>query len=200
MSYRYTWLPMLQAASGCTPGGLPGRGGDWLKAIGGDIPGILQRGQALGFNFQPGQRPLPNKQGHIPTTMEWARRFTADDIKVLQGQAPYSEKIPNVDEGFTQADMKDAQRSAAIIKVIHARLAKARQERPFGYLVREAPTEDVKNLRHLAGHLREGLFITKFRKIFARDEMNDDLLMVAAREGQNEDFSEYEEILPTSPP
>jgi hypothetical protein len=96
--------------------------------------------------------------------------------------------------------MKDAQRSAAIIKVIHARLAKARQERPFGYLVREAPTEDVKNLRHLAGHLREGLFITKFRKIFARDEMNDDLLLVAAREGQNEDYSEYEEILPTSPP
>lgn len=132
-------------------------------------------------------RMLPNKQGHIPTTMEWARRFTADDIKVLQGQAPYSEKIPNVDEGFTPADLKDPQRSAAIIKVIQARLAKTRQERPIGYLVREAPTEDVKNLRHLAGHLREGQFITKFRKIFARDEMNDDLL-VAAREGQHEDF------------
>lgn len=200
MSYRYTWLPMLQAASGCTPGGLPGRGGDWLKAIGGDIPGILQRSQALGFNFQPGQRPLPNKQGHIPTTMEWARRFSADDIKVLRGEAPYSEKIPNVDEGFTPADLKDPQRSAAIIKVIQARLAKARQERPIGYLVREAPTEDVKNLRHLAGHLREGQFITKFRKIFARDEMNDDLTIVAAREGQTEDYSEYEEILPTSPP
>jgi len=44
------------------------------------------------------------------------------------------------------------------------------------------------------------LFITKFRKIFARDEMNDDLEIVAARLGQNEDNSEYEEILPTSPP
>lgn len=200
MSYRYTWMPMLQSASGCTPGGLPGRGGDWLKAVGDQLPQLLQRGQNLGFNFTPGQRPQPNKQGHIPSTMEWARRLSAEDVKVLRGDAPYSEKVPNVDEGFTQADIKDQQRSQAVIKVIQARLAKARQERPIGYLVREAPADDVTNLRHLAGHLQAGMFITKFRKIFARDEMNDDLLLVAAREGQHEDFSEYEEILPTSPP
>ena len=54
------------------------------------------------------------------------------------------------------------------------------KERPFGYLVREAPADDVKDLQQLAGHLQEGLFITKFRKIFARDEMNDDLLLVPA--------------------
>jgi len=200
MSYRYTWLPMLQAASGCTPGGLPGRGGDWLKAIASDIPDILKRGQALGFNFQPGQRPLPNKQGHIPTTMEWARRLSADDIKVLTGKAPYSEKVPDVDEGFTQADLKDQQRAKAVAKVIQARLAKCQKDRPFGYLTRHAPVEDLGKLRELAGHLEEGKFITKFRKLFARDEMNEDLLIVAAREGQHEDFSEYEEILPTSPP
>jgi len=199
-SYQYTWVPMLQAASGCTPGGLPGKGGDWLKAINDQIPQILQRGQGLGFNFVSGQRPQPNKKGHIPTTMEWARKLTADDVKVLRGQAPYSEKVPDVDEGFTQADLNDPKRAQAIIKVIQARLAKARQERPIGYLVREAPAEDVRQLQHLAGHIRAGLFITKFRKIFARDEMNDDLEIVAARLGQNEDNSEYEEILPTSPP
>src|SRR6516164_247720 len=33
MSYQYQWVPMLQAASGCTPGGLPGNGAAWLKAI-----------------------------------------------------------------------------------------------------------------------------------------------------------------------
>jgi hypothetical protein len=48
--------------------------------------------------------------------------------------------------------------------------------------------------------LQAGLFITKFRKIFARDEMNDDLLIVPARYHDAEDDSEYEEILPTSPP
>ena len=79
-------------------------------------------------------------------------------------------------------------------------LAKAQQERPIGYLVRHAPEDDVKALQQLAGHLQPGLYITKFRKIFARDEMNDDLLIVPARYNGAEDNSEYEEILPTSPP
>jgi hypothetical protein len=199
-SYQYTWIPMLQAASGCTPGGLPGRGGPWLEAFKGQIPGLLQRAAALDYRFVAGQRPQANNKGHIPTTMEWARKLSADDIKVLTGKAPYSEKVPDVDEGFTQADMKDARRSQAVMKVIQARLDKARQERPIGYLVREAPQDDVRALQQLAGHLQAGLFITKFRKIFARDEMNDDLLLVPARYNDAEDDSEYEELLPVSPP
>jgi hypothetical protein len=132
--------------------------------------------------------------------MEWARKLTKADIDVLNGKAPYSEPVPNVDEGFTQADMKDAQRAAAIEKVIRARLEKASKERPIGYLVRHAPADDVKNLQQLAGHLQEGGFITKFRKVFCRDEMNDDLLIVPARYKGAEDTSEYEEVLPSSPP
>ncbi len=200
LSYQRTWVPMLQAASGCTPGGLPGKGGDWLKAIEGQIPQLLKRNQALGFTWQSGQRPQPDKQRHIATTMEWARKLTADDVKMLRGEAPYSERAPDVDEGFSRADLKDAQKAQAIYKVIRARLERARQERPFGYLVREAPADDVRALQQLAGHLAQGLFITKFRKIFARDEMNDDLVLIPARMGDNEDTSEYEEILPTSPP
>jgi hypothetical protein len=200
MSYQHTWVPMLQAASGCTPGGLPGYGGEWLAKINNQIPGLLQKNQQLGFNFQPGQRPLPNKQGRIPTTMEWARKLTDSDIAILQGKAPYSEIVPNVDEGFTEADIKDEKRAQAIYKVIQARLAKARQERPLGYLVRHAPNDDVQALQQLMGHLQAGLFITKFRKIFTRDEMNEDLLLVPARMGDQDDTSEYQEILPTSPP
>jgi hypothetical protein len=37
-------------------------------------------------------------------------------------------------------------------------------------------------------------------KTFIKSEMNDDLLIVPAKFGQAEDHSEYEEILPTSPP
>jgi hypothetical protein len=200
MSYQHTWVPMLQSASGCTPGGLPGYGGQWLAKINNQIPGLLQKNQQLGFVFQPGQRPQPNAKGRIPTTMEWARKLTESDIAILQGKAPYSETVPNVDEGFTEADLKDPQRAQAIIKVIQARLAKAHQERPLGYLVRHAPDDDVRALQQLMGHLQAGLFMTKFRKIFTRDEMNDDLLIVPARMGQEEDTSEYQEILPTSPP
>ncbi len=203
MSYQYTWVPMTQQAQGCSPyapGGMPGGAAFWLKAINDQIPALMRRNQELGFNYVPGQRPQSDKKGHIATTMEWARKLTAEDIKMICGEGPYSEKVPDVDEGFTQADLKDAKKAQAIFKVIRARLAKSQQERPFGYLVREAPAEDVRNLQQLAGHLQAGSFITKFRKIFARDEMNDDLAMVPARLGQNEDNSEYEEILPTSPP
>jgi hypothetical protein len=200
MSYQYTWVPMLQAASGCTPGGLPGKGADWLAAINAQIPGLVQRAKDLDFKFQAGQRPQPNSKGHIPTTMEWARRLTEQDLAVLQGKAPYGEIVPDVDEGFTEADMKDAKRTQAIIKVIQARLAKAHQDHPLGYKVRHVPNDDIRALQELLGHLQAGLFITKFRKTFARDEMTDDLVIVPARYGSENDTSEYQEILPTSPP
>src|SRR5438128_2230989 len=205
MSYQRTWVPMLQSASGCTPGGIQGGGEQWLKAINDQVPNLLRRNQELGFTFQPGQRPNPDKDGHIATTMEWARKLSADDIKILRGQAPYSEKVPNVDEGFSEADCRKAlannpARARAIAKVIRARLEKAQKERPFGYLVREAPADDLRQLQQLAGHLEASAFITKFRKIFMRNEMNDDLVLVPARMGQRDDDSEYEELLPVSPP
>jgi hypothetical protein len=200
LSYQYQWVPMLQAASGCTPGGLPGQGADWLKAVESQIPALLKRNQELGFTFVSGQRPQPNVQGRTPTTMEWARRLTAEDVQVLKGEAPYSEKVPDPDEGFTAADVKDAKRAEAVYKVIRARLEKYQKERPLGYLVREAPAEDVRQLRLLAGHVQAGLFITKFRKVFTRAEMNDDLELVPATRGPAEDRSEYQETLPTSPP
>ncbi len=199
LTYQYNWISMLNGAIGCS-GGIPGRGQDWLDGIKAQAPQILGRARELNFNFVPRQRPQPNNKGHIPTTMEWARKLSPADIKILRGEAPYGEKVPDVDEGFSQADLKDPQRAQAIYKVIQARLAKSQKERPIGYLVREAPAEDVRNLNQLLGHLRDGLFITKFRKTFARDEMNDDLSIVPARYNGAEDTSEYEEMLPSSPP
>jgi uncharacterized protein DUF2330 len=200
MSYQHTWVPMLLSGKGRYRSGLPGRGSEWLEAIQDQIPGLLARNRELGFNFIKNRRPKPNQQGHIATTMEWARRLTADDIKILRGQVPYTDKVPNVDEGFTRADLKDPEKAQAIYKVIRERLAKSRREKPNGYLVRQVPEEDIRKLNELLGHMHAGRFITKFRKIFARDEMNDDLTIVQARFGQREDFSEYEEILPSSPP
>jgi hypothetical protein len=105
-----------------------------------------------------------------------------------------------VDAGFTIADTKDPARGKAIAKVIRERLEKSRKSHPDGYLVRHIPANDLKEMQQLAGHLTEGLFITKFRKIFTRGEMNDDLLIVPARYNDAEDRTEYEEMLPTSPP
>jgi hypothetical protein len=206
LTYQYQWVPMIQNARGWYSKGifgmneLPGKADNWLNAIKDQTPALLQKGQELGFNFVSGQRPQPNKQGRIATTLEWARQLSADDLKVLTGQAAYGEKVPDPDEGFTQADVKDPQKAEAIYKVIRERLEKYRKERPGGYLVREAPADDLKQLKILTGHLKEGQFVTKLRKTFTKLEMDDDLLIVPAKIGQAEDRSEYEEILPTSPP
>src|SRR5207237_7018191 len=171
-----------------------------LKAVQGRKSEFLKRGQELGFTFISGQRPQPNARGRVPTTMEWAKRLTARDIYVLAGRAPYSERVPDVDEGFTQADVQDPRRGPIVAQVIQWRLAVCKQHRPNGFLVREAPARDVRQLALLLGHLQPDLFITKFRKVFTRDEMNDDLVLARARLGDAEDTSEYEEMLPTSPP
>ena len=74
MTYQYTWVPMLKgAAPGCS-GGVPGKGEEWLKAFGPQIPALMQRAQLLDYRFVAGQRATPNKKGHTPTTMEWARK------------------------------------------------------------------------------------------------------------------------------
>jgi hypothetical protein len=206
LTYQYQWLPMLENAQGWYAKGgkdLPGGGNRWLRATKDLRPALLKRGEEQGFTFVSGQRPEPNKQGHVATTLEWAKKLTAADIKVLRGQEPYSEKVPDPDEGFTAADLADPKKGPAAARTIRKRLDAYRLERPAGYLVREAPADDVKGLKVLAGHLKEGQFLTKFRKTFARDEMDDDLLIVPARVGEwktIEDHSEYEEVLPTSPP
>ena len=70
-------------------------------------------------------------------------------------------------------------------------------EAPFG---RESPPEAVAKMKFLAGHLQEGQYLTKFRRVFAKDEMTDDLVIVAAEIAGQADTIPYDEILPTSPP
>jgi hypothetical protein len=206
MTCQYQWVPMLQNAQGWYAKGtfgtkdLPGNADDWLGAIKDQTPDLLKKAEALGFKFISGQRPQPNAQGRIATTLEWARRLSDSDIAVLTGKAAFSAKLPNVDAGFSANDFKDPKRAQAASQVIQERLARAHKRHPGGYLVRQAPAADVAQLQILAGHLREGQFLTKFRKTFTKGEMDDDLLIVPAKLGKAEDKSEYEEILPTSPP
>jgi hypothetical protein len=200
MSYQYTWIPMLQSASGCTPGGLPGKGADWLAKVNKQIPDLLKRGQNLEFKFQASKRPVPNSKGRVPTTMEWAHKLTKNDLAILQGKVPYGANANEADDGYTTTDIQDPKRNQAVAAVIQKRLGELRKKYPQGMLVRQVAADEVEQLRLLLGHLQQGLFITKFRKTFTRGEMNDDLELVAARLGDYEDNSEYEEMLPTSPP
>jgi hypothetical protein len=65
---------------------------------------------------------------------------------------------------------------------------------------READPAAVQQLKILRGHLREGQWITKVRKIFRHDEMTQDLEFTRAMLGSQPDEMEYVFILPTSPP
>lgn len=62
---------------------------------------------------------------------------------------------------------------------------------------REAPAEDVSELRQLKGHIRPGLWLTKFRKSFAKEEMVKDLIIESVPEPKR---AQYFRILPQSPP
>jgi hypothetical protein len=65
---------------------------------------------------------------------------------------------------------------------------------------READPEAIKQLKLLRGHIRQGQWITKIRRVFRRGEMGQDLEFVRARLGGTPDDMEYADILPTSPP
>ena len=92
MTYQYTWVPMLQAASGCTPGGLPGKAAIGSRHSRVRFRRSCARRKQLEFRFVSGQRPQPNKKGHIPTTMEWARKLTEGRRQGPDRQGPLQRK------------------------------------------------------------------------------------------------------------
>ncbi len=198
LSYQFHWTSMLQQIENTMgPGELLEPNRKWLQSVRTKTPDLFTRAGQLGFSFPLGRELPPNKAGHRPSSLEWAKRLTADDIRMLSGDMPYSETAPDPDWGFTRQDIADPQRSAAVMKVIQHRVAKYRQDKPRGYLVRTASKEDLQTLGVLKGHLQAGQTLTKFYHTFTRDEMNEDLVLVQAKAGDVEDGSEHEEVLRT---
>jgi hypothetical protein len=65
------------------------------------------------------------------------------------------------------------------------------------YPARNAPLDDIKGLVRLKGQLRDGQWLTKFRKQIRKDEMTDDLVLSAVPQTKEQT---YIRIMPTSPP
>ena len=196
MTYQFQWLTNLTEIRGqLGDQELPESTRKWTKEIAPHTQAVINRGSELGFHIQLGQEIKPNQKGRHASTLEWAKKITSDDIKILAGTRPFSDTVPDPDDGFTFADMRDQQCSIAIQKIIAHRLQKYQKEQPRGYLVREAKKEDVKLLPILQGHVQANQYITKIRHVFARAEMNDDLVLVAAKVGNVDDVSDHEEVL-----
>ena len=196
MTYQYHWVASLQQIQNTMgPGELTEANREWLKKLQPDVTAFLRGAEKLGFTFQLGQELKPNKDGRQPSTLEWAKRISADDIQILAGTRPFTDKVPDPDDGFTQADLRDPQRAVAIHKIINARLVRYQKEAPRGYLVRDAKKEDLKTLPLLKGHVQPDQYITKFRHVFTRAEMNEDLVLTQAKVGDVADVSEHDEVL-----
>lgn len=65
------------------------------------------------------------------------------------------------------------------------------------YPARHAPLDEVKNLTRLKGHLQNGQWLTKFRRVMRKEEMNQDIIL---SEVPKEKEQTYVRIMPTSPP
>jgi hypothetical protein len=196
MTYQYQWVSTLQQiVNTMGPGELTEANRDWYKKIEAPTPELMRRGQQLGFNFQLGQETKPNKQGLHASTLEWGRRLSNEDVQIIAGSRPFSDTVPDPDDGFTSADMRDPQRNVAIQKIIQHRLAKYQKDQPRGYLVRDAKKEDLKLLPILQGHVQPNQYLTKIRHVFARAQMNEDLVLIAAKVGNVDDVSDHEEVL-----
>jgi hypothetical protein len=195
-SYQYHWVPFLQSVVGEWPRGVvPGKGNDWLKALQADGPAIVKKGKELGFGFTSGPRPTANKQDRVATTLEWAKRLADADLLVLKGTVPASEPVPDPDDGFSEADLRQPQRADAIRRAIRKRLEGYRKDRPDGYLVRDISPADAPGLKELSAYLKPGRFLTRLYAGLTRDEVKDHMILVPARWGTLEDTSEYDERL-----
>jgi hypothetical protein len=65
---------------------------------------------------------------------------------------------------------------------------------------RQADAAAVAQLKILRGHLKQGQWVTKLRKVFRKGEMTQDIELIPSTLGGKPDEMEYVYILPTSPP
>ena len=126
----------------------------------------------------------------IPEKVTEAEKAWQDHLK---------DRIPKLAEraGFLQSKGRQPGKLEWAKRLGDADMEVLAGTRPYN---REAPKEDVEKLKLLKGHVKKGQFVTKLRKVFSKDEMNDDLEFVRARVGEKDDDIEYVSILPTSPP
>jgi Uncharacterized protein conserved in bacteria (DUF2330) len=163
---------------------------DWARKLGDadmailDLP-LRNYAQMGGGDLPPGARVIPLKQfldevwaDYLHQTWFWQRdnKYAKSQLDALQSQYPAEAgqivKIANPGGPYTSTQY-------------------------MWYPNREAPEADVKGLSRLKGHLQHGMWVTKFRKAFRKDEMTQDLDLVPVAEA---DQQEYVRLFPTSPP
>lgn len=194
LSYQFYWIDHLRKAQVTMERGqpVPWGGEEWLERIRPQIGSISGLSKALGFDFEGGAR---GEGGISPSILKWSKALDEQDIQVAKGQAPYSDGLPNVDEGLEHTDRSDREAMAQTVDEIRRRLERSRAFRPQGYLWREATAEEQLAMRKLARFLRPGQTLTRIEKSFHRGEFAQNFQLQRAGWDRLEDDSEYIERL-----
>jgi hypothetical protein len=161
--------------------------------------------EALFYVQAPDKMDLPGDRSYEYTwTPMWsqATSFALPDKLTEQEKAWQKHVQPKVQADLQKVQQLRQQRHEPATlewarKITDGDISVLEGREPYN---REAPREDVDKLKLLKGHVKKGQFVTKLRKVFARDEMNDDLVFTRARVADRDDDVEYVSILPTSPP
>jgi len=155
---------------------------------------------------------LADEKMDLPEDSSWQLTFApmwsqatsfAIPEKVTAGEKAWQDhlkdRIPKLAEraGFLRSKGREPGKLEYAKRLGDADMEVLAGTRPYN---RQAPKEDVEKLKVLQGHLKKGKFLTKIRKVFAKDEMEEDLVFIRAAVGEKQDDIEYFSILPTSPP
>ncbi|MCZ6679963.1 MAG: DUF2330 domain-containing protein [Candidatus Poribacteria bacterium] len=166
---------------------------------------VKDRTEALFYIQAPDKMDLPEAFSYQFTWLPmWSNAIGfAIPEKLTQGEKEWQQHVQPFVQEFAQqaAQMRQEGLEPATLewakRITKKDIAVLEGKQRFD---RDVPKADVEKLQLLLGHVEEGQFITKIRKVFAKGEMNADLTFVRAIVGEQMDNIAYDSILPTSPP
>jgi hypothetical protein len=166
---------------------------------------VKDKTEALFYVQAPDKMDLPGDFSYELTWVPmWSQALSfAIPDKVTEQEKAWQQHVQPLAQGDAQKvqQLRQQGHEPATLewarKVTEGDIGVLEGKRPYN---REAPKEDVEKLKLLKGHVKQGQFVTKLRKAFAKGEMAEDLEFVRAKVGDKGDDIEYTSILPTSPP
>jgi hypothetical protein len=121
-SYEFTWVPMWsQATSFAIPEKLTPQEVAWQKHVGPRVNDLGQKAQQL------------RQKQQQPSTLEWAKKITENDLAVMVGSKPYNRQAPPDDVAKLKLLKGHVQKGQFVTKVRKV-FAKAEMERDLEFV------------------------------------------------------------------
>ncbi len=161
---------------------------EWAKQLGAAELSALEDPQK---NFgQMGSGDLP-AGARVTALSDFLREMRAEAAKAKQQQDYWKQELVRMEDQYQPA-------KGMIVKYDPKSIGRGFISTRYAwYPAREAPLADIKGLTRLKGHLQQGRWLTKFRKVLRRDEMTSDIVLADVPKAQEQT---YIRIMPTSPP